>query len=501
MRCPNCGNENPPDYLFCDECGARLIGNDAGAMQVAPDAGMDADAGGGGGAGAPPMPDQGGGDIGSAMANYADYGIEAAPAADQGADAGMPSWDSSMSPMGSADGDTGLSAIPVTEDTMAAEPAPVEAPAMPDVIKPLPLPSLVQSEDNGTDTPDTAMDQGIEAGASAYGDAAESIMGIPDDARMSVEEGMADMTGIAGSAASIGSIADSGPGYTYEPEAVPAPSGDDDADGGLITMSGNDWAANALGLLNNAQSALAGGDWRGFGEAMASLQSALHTAAGEAPTSITPPRRIEPVASLGAGSAMPSLDASASSSAGTDSGAAMSGSSNTSSASPAVSYEAPAAAPVAAEPSVPPVAATTTAEPEASPIEPLPMPSTPSTVTPMATAAPVAAPAPSGARLILISTGAEMAIPDQEEITVGREDPSSGIFPDIDLTPHGGEDGGVSRRHARMMHIGDDYFVEDLQSTNFTKLDGQRLPAHVRERLEDGARLDFGRVAMIFRRS
>src|SRR5688500_9716247 len=24
MRCPNCGNENPEDYVFCDECGARL---------------------------------------------------------------------------------------------------------------------------------------------------------------------------------------------------------------------------------------------------------------------------------------------------------------------------------------------------------------------------------------------------------------------------------------------------------------------------------------------
>jgi len=105
------------------------------------------------------------------------------------------------------------------------------------------------------------------------------------------------------------------------------------------------------------------------------------------------------------------------------------------------------------------------------------------------------------ARLVVISTGAELSLPEQEEITVGREDPSSGIFPDVDLTPYGGEDGGVSRRHARLMHIGGDYFVEDLQSTNYTKLDGQRLPAHVRERLEDGARLDFGRVAVIFRRN
>src|SRR5436190_7608263 len=24
MRCPNCGNENPDDYTFCDECGAKL---------------------------------------------------------------------------------------------------------------------------------------------------------------------------------------------------------------------------------------------------------------------------------------------------------------------------------------------------------------------------------------------------------------------------------------------------------------------------------------------
>jgi hypothetical protein len=115
--------------------------------------------------------------------------------------------------------------------------------------------------------------------------------------------------------------------------------------------------------------------------------------------------------------------------------------------------------------------------------------------------APAESAEPVMARLVVIATGAEMPLPDQEEITVGREDPSSGIFPDVDLTPYGGEDGGVSRRHAKLLRIDDEFFVEDLQSTNYTKLDGQRLPAHVRERLEDGARLDFGRVATIFRRS
>src|SRR5205085_1548309 len=117
-------------------------------------------------------------------------------------------------------------------------------------------------------------------------------------------------------------------------------------------------------------------------------------------------------------------------------------------------------------------------------------------------AEPAYAAAPSmGARLVVISSGAEMPLPQQEEITVGREDPSSGIFPDIDLTPYGGEDGGVSRRHARMLHVGNDYYVEDLQSTNYTKLDGQRLPARVRDKLHDGARLDSGRLAVILRQA
>src|SRR6476661_2333427 len=44
MRCPNCGNENPPDYMFCDECGARLTGVDQ-AADTAASAGEGNDAG------------------------------------------------------------------------------------------------------------------------------------------------------------------------------------------------------------------------------------------------------------------------------------------------------------------------------------------------------------------------------------------------------------------------------------------------------------------------
>jgi hypothetical protein len=508
MRCPNCGNENPPDYLFCDECGARLIGDDVAAMSGTPDAGT---GGGGGGGSAAPMPDQAGGDMGSAMSNYVDYGMGAGqsmPAAtDQGADMTYTGSDTSAPAAGSDEG-MGLSAMPVTEDTMGdTSAAPVEAPTMPDVIKP--LPSLASSDSESTGTPQPATYEGSQAGSAAYEDAQEAILGPADDARMSVEEGISDMTGLAGSAAAIDSMPDDG--YATEEEAVPVPlgytgdAGDTGDAAALGEGAGNEWAANALDLLNRAQDAVAGGDWMGFGEQMHNLWSALQTAAGGAPASLTPPRRIEPVVSLGGGSGMPGLDdmGAASPSAGMEGTSGTDSDSTTMSGSPtagAASYEAPPMPPLGSQSGD---AMGSDMSGAGTPSGPMPgeAPSSPPpTVTPMAAAAPQAAPAASGARLILISTGAEMALPEQEEITVGREDPSSGIFPDVDLTAHGGEDGGVSRRHARLLHVGGDYFVEDLQSTNFTKLDGQRLPAHVRERLEDGARLDFGRVAMIFRR-
>jgi hypothetical protein len=440
------------------------------------------------------------------MANYVDYSAgadQSMATPDQSADMSYMGGDTAAASAAGGE-ESGLSAIPATEDTMSdTSAAPAEAAPMPDVIKP--LPSLAPSADEGPSmpVPDTTMDEGMQAGGSAYEDAQEALMGPADDARMSVEEGMADMTGLGGSAAAIGSMPDAG--YEVEEEAVPAPTGDADV-AGEAAAGGGQWAANALDMLDRAQDAVADGNWMAFGELMHNLRSALQTAAGGPPLSLTPPRRIEPAMSPGSamggvdsmGGASPSASMAGSSVA--DGGPAMSGPDyDATTAGGATGHDAGSAS--MGQPADMSGASMGTGTPSGPMADVEPMPATPPpTVTPMASAGPQAAPAASGARLILISTGAEMVLPDQEEITVGREDPSSGIFPDVDLTPHGGEDGGVSRRHARLLHVGGDYFVEDLQSTNFTKLDGQRLPAHVRERLEDGARLDFGRVAMIFRR-
>ena len=103
-----------------------------------------------------------------------------------------------------------------------------------------------------------------------------------------------------------------------------------------------------------------------------------------------------------------------------------------------------------------------------------------------------------GPRLIG-SDGASISLPPRNELIVGREDPISGIHPDIDLTPHGGEAGGVSRRHAVLRQQNGQWSVTDLDSTNYTRVDGNRIAPNTETPLHDGARLQFGRVEFEFR--
>jgi hypothetical protein len=108
--------------------------------------------------------------------------------------------------------------------------------------------------------------------------------------------------------------------------------------------------------------------------------------------------------------------------------------------------------------------------------------------------------APAGPRLVVVDSGAEIAL-QAEEVLIGREDPVSGVFPDVDLTPHGGEEGGVSRRHARLFVEGGTYYIEDLDSTNFTFVNKQKLAPKTRQALKDGDEIRCGRVALVLKTS
>ncbi|MFQ6101535.1 MAG: zinc-ribbon domain-containing protein [Anaerolineae bacterium] len=132
---------------------------------------------------------------------------------------------------------------------------------------------------------------------------------------------------------------------------------------------------------------------------------------------------------------------------------------------------------------------------------PPPTPAQPTPTSPMPAAPTPAYPTPAAiqGRLVVQSTNAVLPFPPgKTELIIGREDPVSGVFPDIDLTDHGGDEGGVSRRHARIFIQGTQVFIEDLNSTNYTHVNQQRLTPKQPYPLNNGDEVRFGRVKLSF---
>lgn len=88
--------------------------------------------------------------------------------------------------------------------------------------------------------------------------------------------------------------------------------------------------------------------------------------------------------------------------------------------------------------------------------------------------------------------------PGKTEILIGREDPISGVFPDVDLTDYGGDKRGVSRQHARIFVQGSQFFIEDLNSTNYTHVNQRRLAPGQPYPLNDGDAVWVGRLKASF---
>src|SRR5258708_4652566 len=116
-------------------------------------------------------------------------------------------------------------------------------------------------------------------------------------------------------------------------------------------------------------------------------------------------------------------------------------------------------------------------------------------------AAPVMPSAPTAlnAKIIVESDNQEFDLSGKDNILIGREDAVSNIFPDVDLTPHGGEEGGVSRMHARIFVESGQYLLEDENSTNFTFLNRQKLAAKTPTQLHDDDEIKLGRVLLRFK--
>jgi hypothetical protein len=121
--------------------------------------------------------------------------------------------------------------------------------------------------------------------------------------------------------------------------------------------------------------------------------------------------------------------------------------------------------------------------------------------TPVAPAVPAEASVPTTmqARLIVEADNQEFDLSGKQSVSIGREDAVSNIYPDIDLTPHGGEEGGVSRMHARIFLENGQYMIVDENSTNFTFVNRQRLTPKTPTPLHDNDEIRLGRVLLRFK--
>ena len=96
------------------------------------------------------------------------------------------------------------------------------------------------------------------------------------------------------------------------------------------------------------------------------------------------------------------------------------------------------------------------------------------------------------ARIIVVSSGQTLPLKG-DLMVVGRQDPTLGIFPEINLA-----DKTVGRRHAYVRYQQGKYTVEDLNALNKTRLNGVILTPHEERALKDGDVLRFGSVEVRF---
>lgn len=113
--------------------------------------------------------------------------------------------------------------------------------------------------------------------------------------------------------------------------------------------------------------------------------------------------------------------------------------------------------------------------------------------------APQPAPDAGGVRLRVEIKGAAtpLFISLAGDAIVGRRDPLSDRVPDVDLTPYGGYQMGISRRHAMICLREQGVELIDLGSRNGTFLNGDRLQGHQPAQVQNGDEVRLGKIVMV----
>ncbi len=97
-------------------------------------------------------------------------------------------------------------------------------------------------------------------------------------------------------------------------------------------------------------------------------------------------------------------------------------------------------------------------------------------------------------RLKVVASGREIVPARRPELTIGRA--YKGSVPDIDLGPYGGSQAGVSRQHCQLLYKDQQWYVEDLGSTNGTFVNGARLAPHKLVPFKNGDLIRCGQIEL-----
>lgn len=87
---------------------------------------------------------------------------------------------------------------------------------------------------------------------------------------------------------------------------------------------------------------------------------------------------------------------------------------------------------------------------------------------------------------------------DKPDMLIGRSSQASGYTADIDLSGHD-PDKTLSRKHARVTRSNDGVFLKEEEGRNGTFVNGTRVGPGQTVRLEEGDRIRFGLVEVVFR--
>jgi serine/threonine-protein kinase len=109
------------------------------------------------------------------------------------------------------------------------------------------------------------------------------------------------------------------------------------------------------------------------------------------------------------------------------------------------------------------------------------------------------------ARLVVLSTNeldSPQIVLEKDENLIGRRDPISNIFPEVDLSRFDPQT-KVSRRHARIWRSDNSFMIEDLGSSNGTLIlrassDGKKLVPHQPFQLSHGDKVRLGDTTLHF---